>query len=257
LENYEKTLGEMSPETFCGNADALLDIRDRFLKNPSYINYFLVDSINRVIYVNLGERLAKVGDVPVCYDKIVGRLAEFRCDWSRMFEFTSREYDSDKMPVPEFKNLSFENKIDVIGKMVGQEQTFFFLPQDFYNVFGLRILEKRSLTALLSRLAVSDHTIGASLPALLSYRRRVTHFDPTDITSQLRDIFKDHPRLHPTLLYYDPPPVASVVKKIVEHIRSENWRQQLGFSDPPEFTKERIKRWEQEEAEREAQREAK
>jgi hypothetical protein len=106
LESYEKQLREMSPEAFCEGAEALLEVRKWFLKHPSYVNCFVADTINRVIYVNLGERLAKVGDVPVCYDRIVERLAESRYDWSLLFELASGEYGINPISREEITELS-------------------------------------------------------------------------------------------------------------------------------------------------------
>jgi hypothetical protein len=88
--------------------------------------------------------------------------------------------------------------------MVGQEQTFFVFPQDFHNAYGVRILEKRSSSAWLARLAMSDHAVGAFLPALLSYRRKTINFTPTDdLGNQIRAVLGDEVRLPPTLLYGD------------------------------------------------------
>ena len=255
LEYYEKTLREMPPEVFCEGANTLLDVRSRFMKHPSYVNYFLVDSINCIIYVNLGERLIKAEGVPTCYDKIVERLAEFRCGWSLFYELANGEYDAKQMSRAEIDALSIEDKVNAIGNMVGQKQTFFIFPQDMHNLFGLRILEKRSLTALMTRLAMTDHIIGAYLPSVLSYRRKAPHFTLTDSWGQIRSVFGDEPHL-PATLWDAQPRAASATRDFLEYVRSENWRQRLGFSDPPNFTKEFIEGQEREEAEREAKREA-
>jgi len=256
LEAYEKTLREMSPEAFCEGAEMLLDVRERFMKQPSYINYFLIDCINRVIYINLGERLVEVGDVPVCYDKIVERLAEFRRDYSQLYELVSREYDTKQMSRAEIEEMPLHDKVKAIEKMIGQEN-FVFAVQDMHNMFGLRILEKRSLTALLARLVWSDHVIGVSLPALLAYRRKATNFMLTDSWEQISAVLGDEPRLPPTLVYpVESPRTASAVDNFLSGIQTENWRMMLGFSDPPFFTEEYIEYHEKEEAKREAKREA-
>ena len=225
------------------------------MKHPSYVNYFLADSINCVIYVNLGERLIKDEPLPACYDRIVKRLAEFRCDWSLFYELVNGEHGANQVSMDEIKALPVEHKFDAIGKMVGQEQAFHILPQDMHNLFGLRILEKRSLTALLTRLTMTDHIIGAYLPAILSCRRKTAHFTPMDSFAQIRAVFGDEAYLPATLLTARPN-AASEVYDFLNVVRSENWRQKLGFSDPPTFTKEILAGWEKEEAEREAQREA-
>jgi hypothetical protein len=256
LENYEKIFRDMPPESFCEGAEVLLEIRKRFMQNSSYVNYFLADSINRVIYINLGERLAKAGDLPVCYDRIVERLAEFRYDWSQLFVLTKEEYDGKSMTMADIKDLSYEYKIETIEKMIGQEN-FFFAPQDIHNLYRLRILEKRSLSALLNRLTSSDHFIRASLPALLSYRRKTAQFTPTDSFSQIRAVLGNETLLPPTLLYGQSPLAATVVNDFLRGVCSEHWRHTLYFSDLPIFTKEFIERQEEKEAEREAQREAK
>ena len=253
LERYEKKMRDMPPEAFCEGADALLEARGRFLKHPSYINYFLADCINRVIYVNLGERLAMVGDVPTCYDRLVERLADFRCDWSLAFDFVTGECDASQISAAEFNGLSLEKKIDEIGKMIGQEQTFLIYPQDYHNLFGVRILEKRSLTTILARLAMSDHVIGAFLPAWLSYRRKTEHFAQTDSRDQIRAVLGGESLLPPTLLQSTPPFAAVEASKFLRGVKSENWRHTLFFSDPPTFTKEVIEQFEREEAEREAE----
>ena len=255
LEHYEKELREMSPEAFCTGADALLDVRERFLKHPSYINCFIVDTINRVIYVNLGERLIKAGNLPTCYDRAVERLAEFRCDWTLLYALVNGEYGTKQFSMAEIKELALEYKFEAIAKMIGQEH-FFFIPQDAHNLYGMRILETRSSAALPNRLFVSDHIIGAYLPALLSYRKKATHFALEDTLDKIYAVLGDDAWLPPTM-WEAKPHAVKAVNDFLGEVRSRKWQQKLHFSDPPEFTKERIERWEQEEAEREAQREAK
>jgi|GEM_PF-2192094 len=251
LESYEKTLREMPPEAFCEGAEVLLKVRERFLKHPSYVNYFLVDSINRVIYVNLGERLAKVGDLPVVYDKIVERLAESRCDLPQIITLVNGEYDANLISMAMVKDSPLTHPLQVIGKEIGQVN-FFFIPEDVHNLYNLRILEKRSLTALLNRLVWSEHFIGASLPALLSYRRKAAQFTPADSSLQIRSVLGDEVWLPPTL-WHGRPNAAGMVSDFLDAMRSENWRQAtLCFSDSPNFTEEVIETLEKQEAEREA-----
>jgi len=257
LERYEKVLREMPPEAFCVGAGALLDARERFLKNPGYINYFISDAINRVIYVNLGERLAKVGDVPTCYDKVVERLAEFRCDWSLLFEITNQELGTKQMAMAEIQAMPLKDKAEAIGKMVGQEETFLVFPQDIHNLYGLRLLEKCSLPPLLTRLSSADHVIGGLLPALLSYRRKAERFSPTDSFQQIQSILGEDTRMSPTMYNGGQPLAASLASEALRFIDTERWRMALYFSDLLGITKEIIERFEKEEAERDAEREAK
>ena len=252
LEDYEKVFREMPPEAFCEGADALLDVRSRFLKHPSYINYFLIDSINRVICINLGERLVKAGNLPVCYDRIVERLAEFSCDWTQLYELASRECETNPISRAEIEKLSTETKIEAIEEMAGQKN-FVFMVQDAHNLYGLRILDKRSLTALLARLVSSDYYMRASLPGLLSYRRKAINFAPTDSGDQIRAALGNESRLPETL--WDPHSYTTrAVSYFLREVQSEQWRMVMGFSDP--FSKEFVERQEKEEAEREAKREA-
>jgi len=190
----------------------------------------------------------------VCYDKIVERLAEFRCDWSQFYELASRESGINEFSMAEIEEMPLHDKIKAIEKMVGQEN--FFFPQDVHNMYGLRILEKRSLTTLLTRLIWSDHVVVVSLPALLSYRRKAVIFAPTDSREQIRAVLRDEPRLPPTLIQGDPPLVDVEADHLLRSVQSEYWRMMLCFSDPSRFTKEFIERQEKEEAEREAKREA-
>ena len=255
LEAYEKTLQEMSPEAFCEGADILLDVRKRFLKRPSYINYFLADCINRVVYINLGERLVKAGDMPVCYDRTAKRLAEVRCDFPKIANLISGEYGTNRFSMATIEELQLEDKYKAIGNVIGQDGLFFIFPQDMHNLYGLRILGKRSFTALLNRLIMSDHCIGTTLPAFLSYRRKAEHFSPTDSGDEIHAVLGDEKWLYPTWIY-DYPPVAEMAANFLRQVQSENWRLMLCFSDPPFFTKEFVEHQEKEEAEREAEREA-
>lgn len=250
LKSYEKLLREMPPKAFCEGADELLDVRGRFLKNPGYVNYFLADSINRVIYVNLGERLARPADVPACYDKIVARLAEFRCDFPQIVSLINEEYGSNVLSMAEIKDLPLTDQLQTVGRVIGQVN-FFFITQDAHNLYGLRMLEQRSLSALVSRLVSSDYFIGASLPALLSYRRETTRFSPIDSSLQVGSVLGNETRLPPTLLDGQPR-AASVVSCFLREVRSEQWGQRLCFFDPPALTEEIIYTLERQEVEREA-----
>ena len=256
LEEYEKTLQAMSPEAFCEAADALLDTRERFLKHPSYVNYFLSDCINRVLFVNLGDRLARAEDVPLSYDKIAERLAEFRCDLSTIGNLISMEYGADRFSMAEIENKEFEDKLTVIGIALDHDMGFLFFPHDIHNVYGLRILEKCSLTALSHRLAVSDHFIGVRLPALLLFRRKTTHFTETNPFLQIRTVLGDEIRMPPTLR--DRKPRAAIEASDFLHmLRSENGREQmLCFPKVPRFFTN-IGELDREEAKLEAEREAK
>ena len=253
LEKYEKELRNMSPEAFCEGANALLDVRERFMKHPSYVNYFLVDSINRVIYINLGERLIKIGDVPTCYDRVVERLAEFRLTWLQLYELAGMEYRTNQISSAEFEKLSCDEQIEAVEELVGLENFYFVVP-DAHNLYNLRILDTRSLTALLTRLIGSDTVIG-SLPALLTYRRKAADFALTDSWEQTRVILKDEASLAPTLLD-ERPRASGVVDELLRGIQSEEWRMTLYFSEMPGLTQEILERAEKREAEREAKREA-
>jgi len=250
LEQYEKTFRGMAPEAFCEASDELLDVRGRFLKHPGYANYFLADAINRVIYVNLGERLVLPGDVPACYDRIVERLAGFRFDLPQMVALVNEEYGTNLVSMAEIKKLPLACQLQTVGKAFGQEN-FFFLPQDMHNTYRLRILEKQSLSALLNRLVISDHIIGASLPALLDYRKKASTFTPFDIYPQVGAVLGKEMRSPPTL-WSDFSLAASNVSDLLREIQSEKWRQRLCLSDPPVFTEEFIETLERQEMEREA-----
>ncbi|HOG51265.1 MAG TPA: hypothetical protein PKY10_11815, partial [Lentisphaeria bacterium] len=58
LEDYERQLQGIPSEQFCERCESLLAMRQQFLCHPSYFNLILADSVNRVLYVNLAERLA-------------------------------------------------------------------------------------------------------------------------------------------------------------------------------------------------------
>ena len=256
LEAYEKTLQAMSPGAFCEAADALLNAREKFLKHPSYVNYFLVDCINRVLFVNLGDRLARAEDVPLSYDKIAGRLAEFRCDLSTIGNLISMEYGTDRFSMAEIENKGFEDKLAAIGIALDHDMGFLFVPSDVHNVYGLRILEKCSLSALSHRLAVSDHFVGVSLPALLLFRRKTAHFTETDSFPEIRAVLGDEARMSPTLRTHHP--LATIEAfGFLDMLRSENGREQmLCFPKVPRFFTN-IGELDREEAKLEAEREAK
>jgi len=258
LEAYEKTLCEMSPEAFCEGADMLLDVRSRFMKNPSYINYFLVDCINRVLFVNLGERLTRIEDVPISYDKIAERLAEFRCNLSTIGNLISIEYGADRFSMAAIEDMEFLEKLDAIGMAMGQDMSFLTSPRDWYNVYGLRILEKCSLTALSHRLVASDLFIGTRLPALLLFRRKTMQFTAMDSFPQIRAVLGDETYM-PLTLQRHKPLAAIAAYDFLHMLRSENGRvQMLCFPEMPRFfTRESIEQFEKEEAKLEAQREAK
>ena len=253
LERYEKALQKLPPESFCRGAEALLKARERFLKHPSYANYFIVDSINRAVYINLAERLAKAEELPVCYDPLVERLAEFRFDLPQIIPVINDEYGANLITVAAFENMHISERFQTVGEMIGQEN-FLFIPENMHNMFGLRILEKRSFPVLLHRLVLSDHFIGASLPALLSYRRKAPHFTPDDTYQQINAVFgRDAPAMPPTLCDGRPRPASEAIT-LLDELRSERWRNRLSFSDPPTFTPEKIEILEKKEAEREAMR---
>jgi hypothetical protein len=111
------------------------------------------------------------------------------------------------------------------------------------------------LTALLSRLFITDYAIGASLPAVLSYRRKAADFSPTDSWEKIAAILGEDDLLPPAL-FDDELSATDSVYSFLSDIQDE-WRRRLFFSDSPDPTEEIIEKLEKEKAEREAQREAK
>ena len=249
LERYEKTLRDLPPEPFCREAEALLKVRGRFLKHPSYINFFLADAISRVVYVNLAERLAKAGDVPACYDPLVGRLAESRFDLPQIIPVINDEFGTNLISMSDIKRKPLVEQLQTIGKTIGQENFFFYI-EDIHNTFGARILGKRSFSALLNRLVMSDGIIGAGLPALLSYRRRSPRSTPDDTYQQIKAVLGEAPAMPPTLLNGNPLPSIEA-NTLLNVIRSGKWRKELCFSCSHTLSPRRIEELEQQEAERE------
>jgi hypothetical protein len=175
LEQYELNLKDLPPEQFCEQAEALFPMRKHLLKNPSYINLILADTINRVIYVNLAERLARLGEVPSCYQPLLGQLDEYRTDLLQLLPIINAELNTNLVDEVAYQTATNEDRLRMFEKPFENEYLL-ILPKNGHHAFNYRLVLKQNLQVLLSRLVLSDYSIHTCLPSLARYRKEAKDY---------------------------------------------------------------------------------
>ena len=232
LEDFEQQLKDLPPEEFCERSEALLTMRQHLARHPSYFNLILIDSINRVLYVNLAERLALSEHISPCLLTTVERLGIFRPNLEQVLSMANLELKKAVVDESVYRSASSVDQLKILWSAL-EPGTPLIMPRNLYNLPTFQLMKKQDIPVLLNRLVASDLYIHSLLPALIQYRQQSEAYSSTSTYQQIKAVLGRETQA-PTSLGVVPFGVsraASAVNYLLQDIQSGKTRKLLLFSE--------------------------
>ncbi|MGI6496482.1 MAG: hypothetical protein ACOX5G_10435 [Kiritimatiellia bacterium] len=232
LEEYEQQLQDIPSEKFCERSELLLAMRQHLLRHPSYFNLILVDSINRVLYVNLAERLALADDVAPCLLSLVERLGSFRPNLQQVLSMTNEELNKVLVDESTYRSASSVEQLKMFWSAL-EPGTPLMMPRNLFNLPTFQLMKKQDIPVLLNRLVTSDLYIHTLLPALIQYRQQSEAYSPTSTYQQIKTVLGRETQAPESLgvVPFGVSRAASAVNYLLQDIQSGKTRKLLLFSE--------------------------
>lgn len=232
LEHYERSLKEQPTAQFCDNSKSLLSMRQHLAHNPSYFNLILVDAINRVVYVNLSERLTRAEDPSPCLLTLVEQLGSFRPNLVQVLSMVNAELNKPIMDAVAYRSASDVEQLKMLWSTL-EPGTPLMMPRDPLNLVTYQLMTKQDIPVLLNRLVVSDLYIHSLLPALIQYRKAVESYSPAATYQEIKAVLGRETQAPESLgvVPFGVTRAASAVSTLLQDVQSGKTRKQLFFSD--------------------------
>ncbi|MCD4654657.1 hypothetical protein K8T06_12090 [bacterium] len=233
LEEYEMKLQAVPSEEFCERSESLLSMRQHIAYHPSYYNLILVDSINRILYVNIAERLALAEQTTPCILTLVDQIGEYQLDLLQLRKMTGVELNKKIVDDSAYLSSSDANRLNLLWTSFGSEETINqLLPRNLEDMSTFQLIKKQNIPALISRLVRSDYFIHSILPIFIEYKEKAEKYDSTDNYQQIESVLG---REHQTpesigVVHFGLSRAASAVYYHLLDIQSGKLRKQLSFS---------------------------
>lgn len=232
LEAHETAMHTNDLTTFVRQSDALLAMRAQLQRNPSYANLVLVDSINRVLFVNLAERMTAA--IPLAPDLIhlAECLAASRPDLEQLRIIAEKETGRTLVDKEKFTG-SDAARFRLLWAAVEPDTNPMF-PRNAAAIGSHALLQGQEIPVLLNRLALSDYYIQSSLPALIAYRKKAQSYSLADDYQRIKSVMGQDAKVSPSLgvEIAGPKRAASAVNELLQDVRSGRVRSRLLFSSP-------------------------
>ena len=232
LENYEQSLKGQPTAQFCDNSQSLLLMRKHLAHNPSYFNLILVDAINRVIYINLSERLTHEEDPSPCLLTLVEQLGSFQPNLVQVLSMADAELNKHLLDDVAYRSASDREKFKMLWPVLSPD-TPIMIPRNPINLFTYQLMGTQDIPSLLSRLVNSDFYIHSALPSLIQYRRVAGSCSPLATYQEIEAVLGEETRVPESLgaTVWGITRAASAVSTLLQDVQSGKTRKQLFFSD--------------------------
>lgn len=232
LEDYERQLQDIPSEQFCERSGSLLAMRQHLLRHPSYFNLILVDSINRVLYVNLAERLAHGKNVPPCLLVLAENIGEFRPNLQHFRTLAEEELGKSILEGEGYSSASDAERLKLLWSAI-EPETMLIFPKNVLDIGTYQLIKKQDMPLLLNRVTFSDLYIHSLLPALILYRQEAKVYSPLDSYQQIKDVLGQDERVKESLgsRPFGVSRAASAVNYLLQDIQSGKTRKLLFFSE--------------------------
>jgi len=231
LEDYEQQLKDLPPEQFCKHSKSLLAMRQHLARHPSYFNLILIDSINRVLYVNLAERLALADNISPCLLTLAERLGSFRPNLEQVLSMADAELNKTVVDESAYRSASSVEQLKMLWSAL-EPGTPLMMPRNLFNLPTFQLMKKQDVPVLLNRLVTSDLYIHSLLPALIQYRQQSEAYSPTSTYQQIKAVLGREAQAPESLglVPFGVSRAASAVNYLLQDIQSGKTRKLLLFS---------------------------
>lgn len=232
LETYEAVMRTNALPNFVSQSDALLAMRRQLERNPSYANLVLIDSINRVLFVNLAERMTARDTLSPDLVRLAKHLADFHPDLEQLRTVAEKETRRTLVAQEKFTGTDRDRFRGLWDALEPNTNPMF--PRNADAIGSHALLKGQEIPVLLNRLSLSDYYIRSSLPALIAYRQKAPAYSPTDDYQRIKNVMGQEAKVSPSLgvEIAGPKRAASAVNELLQDVRSGRVRSRLLFSSP-------------------------
>ncbi len=177
LRTFESTLKNISNQKFTQKIENLLQMRDQVINNQSYINLIISDEINRIVFVNVGERLIESESLTTDLIDNVMHLSQYRPDMIKFGKIVEIELS---IKLPGYDNCKNDvERVNLLWKILEPDTRPMF-PNNILDIEISRILETQRVLVLLTRMLTTDCYSRTCLPAFVMYRKNAPSYSSTD-----------------------------------------------------------------------------
>lgn len=233
IELFEQIIHEQDATEFTKSIDVLLSIRRHIGQNPSYINLILVDTMNRVAFVNLAERLVSSKSLSPDLVASIEELSGYHPDMRQMRYLVEMETRNMLADAVEYDTVSDVDRLKALWAALEPDTTPAF-PKNIHQIGTYQLLQIQDIPLLLNRLMMSDYYIRSALPDLVQYRQKAKGFSPDDTYQQIKAVLGEETKTADSLgaQFWGQHRAASTVNEVLQGVRSGKVRSQLYFSLP-------------------------
>lgn len=232
LEKYEQNLKDWPLMPFCQGCDALLIMRQHISNHASYMNLILTDSIDRVLYVNLAERLAREEPISPLLITLMKRVGQkSKPDLMKVRAMIGHESKGFVIDDVVFQAASEYKRLEILWSALSPDRPVLYVPNPM-NCPAYTLFKTQDFLALLNRLAFSDFYIRTLIPALLDYREKAERFTALAKHQDIETVLGRETKA-PESLGSFPFGISwssSAVDTLLRDIRSGKTRRTLAFS---------------------------
>ncbi len=186
LETYEAMMRTNALPAFVRQSGDLLTMRHQLERSLSYVNLVLIDSINRVLFVNLAERMIAPDTLSPDLVRLAEQLGHFHPDLEQIRVIAEKETRRSLVAREKFTGTDKE-RLRLLWYALEPDTTPMF-PKNVLLMGTYTLLKTQDVPVLLNRLTMSDYYIRSALPALVAYRQKAEAYSSTNDHQQIKSI---------------------------------------------------------------------
>ena len=228
LDEYHNEIESSTDEQFIEKITPIIELRNKIAINPTYVNYTLVDHINRILIVNTAERLVKSIPLPTGIEEIVSNVCTFTIEVDVIKKIFEKE--NDKNYNLNIINLPQKSKYEKLWYEI-EPETDFMLPKNCGSAISYKMINSENIELVSWRMMVTA-PYKASLPYMLEYRRKSTNYSSEDSYQKICLLMSDKnlPSLPIFIKSFGNFSPASFVLRTMHYVRTDKIKGILDFN---------------------------
>ena len=187
LEKYTEHLQTLPLKEFVNSSALMIATRNQIVRYPSYINVVLSDTITRVLFVNIANRIVKGDQMLPAFANLVEKLIASDINIKIITKVVEMELGKSQVKEDVRISSSEEELYRILWKAIEGETPILF-PEKIYLAGTYDLLESRHIGLLLWRYINTDYQVRTVLPLAIEYRSKVDVFSPNDDYKKIKGI---------------------------------------------------------------------
>ena len=184
VDEYHNEIKASTDEHFSAKITPLIELRNKIAMNPSYVNYTLVDHINRILVVNTAERLVKSIPLPIEIGKVVSNICIFSMDINRVKIIFEKE--NKKNYNLNISNSFKKTKFEKLWNEISTDSNYVF-PKKSGNAISYDMIDEANIELILYRMYITSPYI-ISLSYMLEYRELDSDYSLNDSYQKIKSV---------------------------------------------------------------------